>query len=53
MLLKLGLLMAGYFCGVLTCSILYKECFKKYTIALHAEYKEALEKIKKEKEPEQ
>ena len=46
MLLKLGLLMAGYFAGVLTCNILYRESFKKYTDTLHKEYKEALDKIK-------
>jgi len=48
MLLKLGILMAGYFSGVLTCNILYRESFKKYTAAIHIQYKEALEKFKKE-----
>lgn len=46
MLLKLGLLMAGYFAGVLTCDILYRKSFKKYTDTLYEEYKKALDKLK-------
>lgn len=48
MLRDLVLVMAGYFSGVLTCRILFTESFKRYTEAVHKQYTEALEKIKKE-----